>query len=73
LKIAGGETLINRRGTTYRALTDAEKAALDTADTALPILSEKSALMKRPIFEIDQALFVGFTAEAQAALIGAGS
>lgn len=43
------DQLINRKGTTYRKLSDDDKAALDTDETAFSIMSENSSMIKRPI------------------------
>jgi arsenate reductase (glutaredoxin) len=45
------DNLINKKGTTYRALTDAEKESLITNKTALNIIILKPSLLKRPIIE----------------------
>ena len=57
----GLDTVVNRRGTTYRKLDDETKLALDNEDTAIPILQEKSSMIKRPIlvFE-DGSMQAGF-------------
>ncbi len=57
----GLDTVVNRRGTTYRKLDDETKSALDKIDTAIPILQEKSSMIKRPIlvFE-DGSMQAGF-------------
>lgn len=47
----GFESLVNKKGTTYRQLSEEENAQLTSKDTAFPLLSEKSSMLKRPIFE----------------------
>lgn len=44
----GWETIVNKRGTTYRQLSDEQKHSLNN-DTALAILQEAPAMIKRPI------------------------
>lgn len=57
----GMESLINRRGTTYKKLSDTEKIALENNDSAIAILTEKSSMIKRPIIEFpDGKLVLGF-------------
>lgn len=57
----GLESLINKRGTTYKKVTDPEKAALENADSAMAILIEKSSMIKRPIIEFPNGeLVLGF-------------
>ena len=46
----GWEPLLNRRGTTYRKLDDADKADMDRKK-ALRLLAEHTSMIKRPIAE----------------------
>ena len=58
-------SIINRKGMTYRKVTEEEKIALEEVETALPILIEKSSMIKRPIILYpDGALTLGFDPEA---------
>lgn len=57
----GFEALINKRGTTYRKLEDADKEKLDLERSALAVLAEKSSMIKRPIVEFPNGdLILGF-------------
>ncbi|SMO34112.1 ArsC/Spx/MgsR family protein [Ruegeria faecimaris] len=58
-----GEALLNTRSTTWRGL-DAEQRKKEP----LELLQEHPTLMKRPLVEKDGALYLGWTAETQAAL-----
>ena len=60
---AGWETLLNRRGTTFRALRDADKADIDRAK-ALRLMQAHPSLIKRPVVEYDGGVLVGFDPEA---------
>lgn len=51
LAAVGAETLVNRRGTSWRTLTPEEKLAAENADTLRALLFEKPTLIKRPIVE----------------------
>ena len=64
LDAAGWETLVNRKGTTWRALDDAAKAAItDTASARALVLAHPS-VVKRPVVQwADGDVTVGFTAE----------
>jgi len=62
LKKLGADTLINRRGTTFRQLDDSEKSALD-GKTAAEVLERHPTLIKRPVFESADTLACGFSAE----------
>ena len=55
----GWETLLNRRGTTFRALPDADKAHIDRAK-AIHLMQAQPSLIKRPVVEHGGALLVGF-------------
>jgi Spx/MgsR family transcriptional regulator len=59
------DELVNRRGTTYKKLSENEKTATSNIDTAIPILQEKSSMLKRPIivFE-DGSVQAGFDEDA---------
>ncbi|NVK55443.1 MAG: ArsC family reductase [Alteromonadaceae bacterium] len=57
----GWEPLVNKRGTTYRKLSDAQKESL-SADTALPLLVEHPAMIKRPLLTVDGNFHLGFKA-----------
>ena len=65
---AGVDTVLNRRGTTFRKLSEAEKADIDAAK-AVRLLEENPSMIKRPIVEHGGAVLVGFKdADWQAAL-----
>ena len=55
----GWETILNKRGTTYRQLSDAQKADIDNVK-ALSLLAEFPAMIKRPILQRDSVSVVGF-------------
>lgn len=65
---AGAEALTNRRSTTWRGLNEDERAAAD-GPGALALLAANPALIKRPVVEASDALFIGWGADAQAALL----
>jgi Spx/MgsR family transcriptional regulator len=71
-KRVGWEVLLNRAGTTYRALPDASKADLN-AEKALVLMVAQPSMIKRPVLEAAGELIVGFTPEKYAvALLGTG-
>lgn len=60
VEVAGWEKVLNRAGTTFKKLPDADKADLD-ADKAVAIMAANPSAIKRPIVEKDGALIaVGF-------------
>lgn len=60
LSALGNEVLINRRGTTWRNLTDKEKTVAGNAAISELLLTHP-ALIKRPLLNIDGLLHVGFS------------
>ena len=62
---AFGEALVNRRSTTWRGLSEGDRAR-----PALDLLAEHPALMKRPVIEADGALHLGWDAATRAKLLG---
>ena len=66
----GWELLLNRRGTTFRRLPEADQAQIDRA-TAIALMAQHPSLIKRPVVEYPGGLLVGFKdSEWQAALAG---
>lgn len=55
----GWEALLNRRGTTFRRLEEADKADLDES-RALRLMAANPSLIRRPLVEHDGGLLVGF-------------
>ena len=51
--------LVNRQGTTWRALPDAAKTAADTRDGAIALMREQTSVIKRPVLEWDGKVGVG--------------
>ncbi len=58
----GWSVLLNRAGTTFRKLEDAEKADLDEA-RAIALMQAHTSAIKRPVLEMDGSLLVGFKPE----------
>jgi arsenate reductase (glutaredoxin) len=65
----GWETLLNRAGTTFRKLPDAEKEGLNERK-ALALMLEQPSMIKRPVLEIDGKVLVGFKPESYAKEVG---
>lgn len=59
----GWETVLNRAGTTFRKLPDADKAGLD-ADKAIALMLASPSTIKRPILDHGEVLLAGFGADA---------
>jgi arsenate reductase (glutaredoxin) len=58
----GWEKVLNRAGTTFRALSEADKADLD-ADKAVALMLKQPSMIKRPIAEGEGTLLAGFKPE----------
>jgi arsenate reductase len=65
----GWEVLLNRAGTTFRALPDADKQGLDEAK-AIGLMLAQPSMIKRPVLETGGKLIVGFKPEVYAATFG---
>lgn len=63
----GHDALVNRRGTTWRGLADADKADL-SRERAIALMLKHPALIKRPLFDFGDSRRVGFDATVQEAL-----
>ena len=60
----GWEVLLNRSGTTFRKLAEADKADLNQ-DKAIALMLEQPSMIKRPILDLgDGRTLVGFKPEA---------
>ena len=57
----GWETLLNKRGTTWRQLPEDVKNGIDAA-SAKTVMLENPAIIKRPVLETPQGVTVGFKA-----------
>ena len=58
----GWEPILNKRGTTFRKLSDEDKKDIDPAKAERLLLANPS-MIKRPIVEFDGGLLVGFDPE----------
>ena len=65
----GWETLLNKAGTTFRKLPDADKAGLDAAKAERLMLAQPS-MIKRPVLDVDGKLTVGFKPEVYERVFG---
>ncbi|MCM0032194.1 arsenate reductase [Sandarakinorhabdus limnophila] len=61
----GWEAVLNRAGTTFKALPDADKQGLD-AGKAMALMLANSSMIKRPIVEGDGVALIGFKPDAWA-------
>ncbi|AWL12118.1 Arsenate reductase (glutaredoxin) [Saliniradius amylolyticus] len=66
----GWQQVLNKRGTTYRQLSDEQKANLDEA-SAIELLAEYPAMIKRPLLAHDGQHYLGFKADDYAEVFNA--
>jgi arsenate reductase len=59
---AGWETVLNRRGTTWRKLEPSIQEATNK-DNVAALLVEHPAMIKRPVLDVDGLITVGFKAD----------
>jgi len=64
----GWERLLNRRGTTWRKLSDKVRDTI-SAQSAHAIMLENTSIIKRPVVEHESSVYVGFNANDWATLI----
>ena len=66
-KDVGWEKLLNKAGTTFKKLPDADKEGLTEAK-AIALMVAQPSMIKRPVLEADGRLLVGFDPETYARL-----
>jgi arsenate reductase len=71
VRALGWETVLNRAGTTFRKLPEADRAGL-TAEKAIALMLAQPSMIKRPILDLNGRLIVGFKPETYAAAIETG-
>lgn len=64
------EALINRKGTTWRKLTDEEKAMVKDDTSAIVLMLEKISVIKRPVLELNNTVYLGFDETHYRSLFG---
>ncbi|WP_461453622.1 Spx/MgsR family RNA polymerase-binding regulatory protein [Mucilaginibacter sp.] len=61
---AGYEKFLNKQGLTWKQLEPAVKISVKSAAEALPLLQQKTSMIKRPVIEDEDFLFFGFDEQA---------
>ena len=67
VKQLGWETLLNKRGTTWRKLDEKTKDSVDEK-SAINIMLDNPSIIKRPVLSQGKTLLVGFKADEYAQL-----
>jgi arsenate reductase (glutaredoxin) len=65
-KEVGWEVLLNRAGTTFRALPDKDKEGLNEKK-AIALMIAQPSMIKRPVLDVGGKLLVGFKPDVYAA------
>lgn len=55
------ETLVNKKGTTWRGLPDERKVAVNDTDSAIALMLESPSVIKRPVLAHADTTHVGFS------------
>ncbi len=63
------EKLLNKAGTTFRKLPDADKQGLDEAK-AIALMVQQPSMIKRPVLDMDGGYLVGFKEAEYEQLLG---
>lgn len=64
----GWQTVLNRAGTTFRKLDEAQKADLDEA-RAIELMLAQPSMIKRPVLDFGDRTLVGFKPDLYAAAL----
>ncbi|WP_301361366.1 ArsC family reductase [Stutzerimonas nitrititolerans] len=62
----GWQTVLNRAGTTFRKLDDAQKADLDQTK-AIELMLAQPSMIKRPVLDLGDRTLIGFKPDVYAA------
>ncbi len=65
----GWETILNRAGTTFRKLDEADRQDL-TADKAVALMLAQPSMIKRPVLDLGDRRLVGFKPEIYESILG---
>ncbi|MRW94077.1 ArsC family reductase [Duganella sp. FT80W] len=61
LKHLSRDVLVNRKGTTWRALSDERKASIVDDEAAIALMLENPSVIKRPVLDKNGTYAVGFS------------
>jgi arsenate reductase len=70
LKQLDWEVLVNRKGLTWRNLSDEQKAAVTDQASALELMLASPSVIKRPVLDNGGKLSVGFSSDQYRAIFG---
>ncbi len=64
LRSPEGGNIINKKSTTWRGLSDTEKAGIVTEKGTIKLMQQYSSIIKRPVLEINGTILSGFSSSA---------
>lgn len=67
----GWQALLNTRGTTWRRLPEAERAAVTDEASAIALMVTQPSLIRRPVLERNGRYHLGFAEDHYQAIFGA--
>jgi len=68
--VFGWETVLNKKGTTWKKLSPDEQAAVKDEKSAIEILLKNTSAIKRPVVEVDgKALLISFNEDQYVQLL----
>ncbi|WP_295392711.1 ArsC family reductase [uncultured Thiodictyon sp.] len=65
----GWESLLNRRGTTWRKVPAAMQEAIDQ-ESAIRVMLEQPAIIRRPLLDTGESRLIGFSESSYTELLG---
>lgn len=65
----GYEALVNKKGTTWKKLSQEEQETINSEERAFRLLQDKTSIIKRPVIESEGKIALGFNPEAIEALL----
>ncbi|HYK75436.1 MAG TPA: ArsC family reductase [Daejeonella sp.] len=65
----GWESLINKRGTTWKKLDLEVQHSITTPEAAFALMQDKTSVIKRPVLETNNGLLLGFDGQAYSELL----
>jgi len=57
------DQIINTKGTTFKNLSESEKASISNKDKAIELIINNTSMIKRPVLEFGKDLLLGYKAE----------
>lgn len=54
------ETLVNKRGTTWKKLSPEIQSGITSSKNAIALMLEKNSVIKRPLIEYNKGILIGF-------------